>query len=122
VNRGEWITHGRRIGRGALNIAALEEYRQRLLPILAVKYLGPPPPHDLEPRDLPARSGALFLWHLTPSGIVGGAMLGVYVWRLLGEMLTEPFNRRGNLGMWQRALAANADETVRYFLERDPDQ
>ncbi len=48
--------------------------------------------------------------HVTPDGLVGSGVLGVYLWRMLGE-LQQPHHVR-NSTLWARAMRAAPKQTI----------
>lgn len=49
---------------------------------------------------------------ITPDGVPVRACLGVFMWRMLGELHTPLLRRRGDGSIWRRALRAEPSEKV----------
>jgi hypothetical protein len=60
-----------------------------------------------------------FATTVTPDPIHLRAILGVFVWRMLGDLHLPYMRRRGNGAMWRDALRANQGETLGYLKTRD---
>jgi hypothetical protein len=60
---------------------------------------------------------------ITPDGIPRGARarLGVFVWRMLGELQAPLLRRHANGAMWRQALRRNQAATLEYLMRRDAD-
>jgi hypothetical protein len=62
-----------------------------------------------------------FATTVTPDPIHLRAILGVFVWRMLGELQAPLLRRHANGPMWRRALQANQGEALGYLMGVDQD-
>jgi hypothetical protein len=72
---------------------------------------------------LDARQRALLMAAITPDGVPYRirAGLGVFVWRMLGELQAPLLRRHANGAMWRQALRRNQAGTLEYLMARDAD-
>jgi hypothetical protein len=70
---------------------------------------------------LDARQHALLMAAITPDGVPHRirAGLGVFVWRMLGDLHLPYMRRRGNGAMWRQALRASQQRTLDYLMTLD---